>query len=68
MQDDQPNTAVFDCPHCCEELHIHIRAEISPGEYDDVPVIEAMLCDLKPAGRAFYHCECGYEELLDSEE
>ena len=61
------DTAVVSCPMCESELEIYIRAEVTPGCHEDVSVLEAVLCDYIVGGRAFYHCDCGYQELLDPE-
>ena len=62
---DDHAAALLDCPYCDSEVQINVRAEVGDREYEDVTVIEALLCDYQISGRAFYNCECGYQETLD---
>ncbi len=58
---------VLNCPYCCDEVDIRILAEVAPETLGEVTILEAIVCDCPLAGRAYYQCHCGYQELLDPE-
>jgi len=58
---------VLSCPVCESEPDIWMAAEVSPGVEKNVSVIDALVNGFRAAGRPYYRCECGYEELVDPE-
>ncbi|MCA8960693.1 MAG: hypothetical protein KDC38_09280 [Planctomycetes bacterium] len=58
---------VLSCPLCECEPDIWLPAETEPGVVEHVSVVDALVLGFRAAGRPYYRCECGYEELVDPE-